>query len=232
MKITFIFHSSFAVELEKSVLIFDYYGEGRLPIFSKEKQVYFLNSHGHHDHFNREILDLKKIYPQAEYILSRDIRVPGEKQGEWIHSVRSGQDYVFGEITVHTLRSTDQGVAFSVEAEGKALYHAGDLNWWHWEGEEKAWNNNMAANYKREMDKLAGHTFDAAFIPLDPRLDFAYYWGMKYFLEKAKAKAVFPMHCWEQYEVCREVLVQPEMNGLLENYHGVEYPGQEWDLCW
>ena len=29
MKVTYIYHSSFAVELEKSMLIFDYYGKER-----------------------------------------------------------------------------------------------------------------------------------------------------------------------------------------------------------
>ncbi|MCQ4837997.1 hypothetical protein NE556_22750, partial [[Clostridium] symbiosum] len=31
--------------------------------------------------------------------------------------------------------------------EGSTIYHAGDLNNWWWEGEDKAWNHNMAANY-------------------------------------------------------------------------------------
>lgn len=231
MKITFIFHSSFAVELKKSVLIFDYYGEGHLPEISGEKQVYFLNSHGHHDHFKREIFALKEKYPGAEYILSRDIRIRKEEQREWVHSVKPGIEYDFGSLHIRTLKSTDLGVAFVAETEGKRIYHAGDLNWWHWEGEDKAWNNNMAANYRREIDKLAGQSFDAAFVPLDPRLEDAYFWGMKYFLEKAGAGAVFPMHCWEQYGVCQKVRKQPEMAGLLENYHAVEYPGQEWELC-
>ena len=45
MKVTYIYHSSFAVELEKSMLIFDYYGKGDLPERPAGKQVYFLNSH-------------------------------------------------------------------------------------------------------------------------------------------------------------------------------------------
>lgn len=231
MKITYIFHSSFAVELEKRVLIFDYYGEGRLPKFPQEKQVYFLNSHGHHDHFKREILALKEKYPGAEYILSRDIHFRREEQQEWIHSVKPETEYDFGSLHIRTFKSTDSGVAFAVETEGKRIYHAGDLNWWHWEGEDKAWNNNMAVNYRREIDKLAGQFFDAAFVPLDPRLGKAYFWGLKYFLEKAKAEAVFPMHCWEQYEVCQKVQGQPEMAGLLKQFHAIEYPGQEWELC-
>lgn len=32
--------------------------------------------------------------------------------------------------------STDEGVAFLVTAEGRTVFHAGDLNWWHWEGED------------------------------------------------------------------------------------------------
>ena len=93
MKITFIFHSSFAVELESCVLIFDYYGEGTLPKFSEEKKVYFLNSHGHNDHFRREILKLKEQYSNAEYILSRDIRFGKDAVPEWVHRMKGGDFY-------------------------------------------------------------------------------------------------------------------------------------------
>lgn len=41
----------------------------------------------------------------------------------------------------------------------------------------------MAANYKREIKELDGCGMDVAFVPLDGRLENAYYWGMKYFLE-------------------------------------------------
>ena len=57
MKVTYIYHSSFAVELEKSMLIFDYYGKGDLPERPAGKQVYFLNSHSHPDHFSKTIFN-------------------------------------------------------------------------------------------------------------------------------------------------------------------------------
>ena len=232
MKITFIFHSSFAVELEQSILIFDYYGEGELPPLPEHKQVFFLNSHGHQDHFRRKILGLKEKYPSAEYILSRDIRFRAEERKEWIHSIKPREEKEVGALHVRTLRSTDQGVAFIVKAEGKRIYHAGDLNWWHWEGEDKAWNNNMAANYKREVDRLSGQSVDLAFLPLDPRLENAYSLGMKYFLEKVKADHVWPMHCWDKYEVCQKIRKEPEFQDFSGQYHPLEYPGQEWELCW
>ena len=118
-----------------------------------------------------------------------------------------------------------------METDKKKIYHAGDLNWWHWQGEEKYWNNNMASNYKRSVDQLDGETLDAAFLPLDPRLGSAYYWGMKYFLEHVPVKAVFPMHCWDHYEICQKVQDEPSMQGLLEHFHPIEYKGQEWTLC-
>lgn len=231
MKVTFICHSSFCVELKSHVLIFDYYGEGKIPKVPESSRIYFLNSHAHPDHFKREILGLRDRYPGAEYILSRDIRLRPEEQKDWIHCVKARSEYGIGDLCIQTLRSTDQGVAWTVEAEGKRIYHAGDLNWWHWEEEDRAWNHNMAANYKREVDRLSGKFFDAVFVPLDPRLAGAYDWGMKYFLEQVDAAHVFPMHFWEDYGTCQRVIREKDMQGLLEHYHTVEYQGQEWILC-
>ena len=231
MKVTYIYHSSFAVELDRNVLIFDYYGEGRLPEFSEGKAVSFLNSHGHPDHFKKEILRLRELYPGAKYILSRDIRLAGVEKGDWICPVKAREDYEIGELLVHTLRSTDLGVAFLVETEGKRIYHGGDLNWWHWEGESKAWNNNMAANYKREVDRLSGQSVDLAFLPLDPRQEEAYSLGMKYFLEQVTADHVWPMHCWDKYEICQKARKEPELKRLFRQYYPLEYPGQEWEIC-
>ena len=87
-------------------------------------------------------------------------------------------------VTVETLPSTDEGVAWFVTAEGKFIFHAGDLNWWHWEGEDKAWNANMAADFKRYTEPLRGRCADLALLPLDPRLGVPYaYWGLLRFLE-------------------------------------------------
>ncbi len=46
MKITYIHHSSFSVEFEKAVFLFDYF-EGDLPDFPKEKELEVFASHKH-----------------------------------------------------------------------------------------------------------------------------------------------------------------------------------------
>ena len=120
-----------------------------------------------------------------------------------IKRMRGGAVYESREegIKVATLCSTDQGVAFLVTAEGKSIYHAGDLNNWYWPEESKSGNERMERDYKKEIDKIEGRHFDIAFVPLDPRLEEGYGYGMDYFLKKVDAERVFPMHMWEKYDV-------------------------------
>lgn len=225
MKITYLGHSGFCVETDKSCLLFDYY-RGRLPEKDtdlKKKKWYVFSSHNHSDHFNPEIFDLMEEYGDVTYIFSNDIKrklrfnqnIAGDRE---ICYVKSDEKMDFDNISVTTFRSTDQGVAFLVNAEGKLLYHAGDLNWWHWEGESRQYNNNMAARFKKEVGKIkeeAGNTaIDAAFLPLDPRLEASCYMGMKYFLENVRTIHVFPMHFWDKPDVIPR-FIKEYGNGLL-----------------
>ena len=117
---------------------------------------------------------------------------------------------------METLPSTDEGVAFLVTAGGQTVYHAGDLHWWHWEGEDKAWNRNMEVNFKRYLEPLRGRRMDLAMVPLDPRLEGAYGWGLDYFLTLARPRWVLPMHQWGDFALterfCRE---HPAQAGLI-----------------
>jgi len=212
MKVTYMNHSGFKVELEKTVLIFDYY-KGVIPKLSEEKTLYVFASHRHPDHFNPEILDLWKQHDKIHFFLSKDIPIT-ERYLEKNHiENKILQDITFlprntkiewktqEPLWIETLISTDEGVAFVVECEGHKIYHAGDLNWWHWNGESKAYNRNMEVNYKREIDKLRGMQFDIAFVPLDDRLEDACGYGMRYFMTNVQAKVIFPMHMWNHFGV-------------------------------
>lgn len=99
-------------------------------------------------------------------------------------------------VRIQTLKSTDAGVAFLVECEGRIIYHAGDLNWWHWEGEPDAYNEHMKTAYLKEIEKLKDTPIDVAFVPVDPRLGEQYYYGIDGFAKRVDAKALIPMHCW------------------------------------
>lgn len=219
MRVTFIHHSSFCVELEDKVLIFDYFrGEnipgsqckGQIPDFEKEKQIYVFSSHQHEDHFDMEIFRWAERYKNIRYILSKDIRLGDnylKRNGidlsirEKILFLKANTSVTMDGMEIETFLSTDEGVAFLVTYAGKSVYHAGDLHWWHWEGEEDAFNEYQEKTYKRQIDKLKGRSIDLAFVVIDYRLGDAIFLGIDYFMEHVDAKHVIPMHLWQNYRL-------------------------------
>lgn len=217
MKITYIYHSGFAVDLEDCVLIFDYSG-GRLPHIAENRKVFVFASHRHGDHFQDVIFEWKDRYPGIRYILSEDI--PADRAPDRIF-LGPDQECDVGGIRIKTLRSTDEGVAFFVSVRTASsirhIYHAGDLNWWHWEEESDAWNREMARAYQLALEPIADSHIDAAFVPVDPRLGEAYYWGLDWFMRHTATDLVFPMHMWGSYEILDRLFQQPETEAYREN---------------
>lgn len=195
MKVTFIEHSGFMVEMEQNVLLFDYY-QGEIPSFDGSKTLYVFASHSHADHYDPAIWKLKEQYRDIHYIFSDDI-----KDNEGAVVMKAHEKKEVAGIEIETLRSNDMGVAFLVKVEGKTIYHAGDLNWWHWNGEPEEDNEYYKKTFQNEMKYLEGKKIDLAFMLLDPRQEDKYCWGMNYFLEHTDSKVVFPMHCFEHYNI-------------------------------
>ena len=208
MIITYIKHSSFCAELKDHVLIFDYCLEGSLPDFDEDKQILFFTSHKHSDHFNVGILNFASKYKNIHFFLGAGLKF-NEKylarnginidRDAYITTLYKRQETDYGDVHVKTLRSTDAGVAFLVECEGKKFYHAGDLNCWCRLEESKEYNEKMKHDYETEIDAMRGENIDYAFVPLDPHLDSTYWMGMSYFMEAVGAEHIFPMHMWEDY---------------------------------
>lgn len=206
MKITYIHHSSFLVELEHIALLFDYF-EGELPALSEDKHLFVFASHRHGDHFSPVIFELDKGKKKVTYVLSDDIwrrQVPEDMIGRTVflgpgESVQL-KDQAGGTLDIQTFKSTDEGVAFLVQAEGKVIYHAGDLNNWVWEGEPEQDNIRMSEHYHKELAALAGHHIDVAFMLLDPRQEKNFYLGMDDFMRMVGADVVFPMHFWGDFQ--------------------------------
>lgn len=199
MNITYINHSGFVVETENCYIIFDYFN-GEIPEFA-DKPVYIFSSHGHQDHFNREIFNVLENN-NVKYILSGDIKKKVKTiDNENILFTYPRKEYDLDMLHIKTLKSTDLGVAYIVDVDGVKIYHGGDLNCWMWQEENKQYNNNMKTNYEREINSIKDKEIDVAFIPLDPRQDIYYDIGFKYILKQCNIKNVFPMHMWEEYSV-------------------------------
>ena len=154
MKITHIFHSGFMVELEKSVLLFDWY-RGKLPQIPSGKRLYVFCSHAHEDHYSPMIWSLLKIVPEVTYILDAGIPDAARHPEAEVVTVEPRQAYAVGPLRIRTLTSTDMGVAFYIETEGKRIYHAGDLNVWYWFDEPLADNISSEKRCRAEMQYLS-----------------------------------------------------------------------------
>lgn len=231
MKVTYIYHSGFVVELKEHIILFDYY-KGSLPEFDRAKKLIVCSSHFHQDHFSRDILKLREQYPGMQFVLAKDIRrlIPREAQKEDMIFLKKRDRFEADGFQVETLRSTDEGSAFLVECEGKTIYHAGDLNWWHWEEESEKYNAVMKRAYQEEIRTLEGRKIDAAFVVLDPRQEEQFFWGFDWFMRHVQAEVVFPMHMWDKYEVCDWLLAREESVPYRDKVKKIEREGQSFDI--
>lgn len=242
LKVTYIGHSGFSVALPGCVLLFDYY-RGKIPALDPEIPLFVFVSHKHSDHFQHRIFELAKRCPNVCYILSKDtkmseryrrkIGVPEEAE-EKLFYIGENENAVYrsanAEVAVRTFASTDEGVAFLVETEGKKIYHAGDLNWWTWPGEETEEEyQDMTRRYFAELEKLKGETPDLAFIPLDPRQGERYDWGLDAFMKNVSAKIVFPMHFWEDYRVFDRLFSEPKSESYRSRIQRIQRPGETFE---
>lgn len=233
MRVVYIGHSGFFVEGNDSCLLFDYY-QGEIPKIPQGKPLYIFASHRHHDHFNPEIFKMNA----AAWFLGRDFSLsPGirAKYGidDEMHSrcrrMKTDEEIELGGIRVRALRSTDEGAAFHVQFEGRNIYHAGDLHQWIWR-EDENYDRQMTAAYLKEIEKLRGIQFDAAFLPVDPRQGDDFYLGADNFIRMHHPKTVFPMHLWEDYDTIRRFRAHECAEEYKDCIAEINGPGAEFYL--
>lgn len=228
-QVQYLHHSGFAVKTDRHYLVFDYDGTTPAPDSAQLAQpgaIVFV-SHKHGDHYSESILPWQKQNKKLQYVMSFDVPCP-KKGGT---SIYAGDTLDFEGVKVTALASTDEGVAFLVEVDGLVIYHAGDLNWWHWSGESSAYNANMSKSYRDEIRKLRGKAIDIAFVPVDPRLEQeSYLLGLDFLLQTAKAEHIFPMHFGDDYRVFDWLRGDPKAAPYLDNIMVIQQPGQTFEV--
>lgn len=236
IKVTFNFHSCFTVELDESILIFDYYKDTNekqsdtcLKNINSKKKIFFFASHRHHDHFSRDIFLLKNDFNDITYIVSDDIWM--KNSGEPIDFVSPNREYDINGIHIKTLKSTDEGVAFLVYCEGKVIYHAGDLHWWYWEEKGENYIKSWGEKYFKEIDKISNEHIDIAFVVLDPRMKNGEAKGLEAFLERVKdSPRVFPMHMWGDYHIVQRFLDSDKDKNFKSRIMKITKPGEVFNI--
>ena len=131
-------------------------------------------------------------------------------------------------MTVKAFDSTDPGVSFLVEFRGLNVFHAGDLNFWHWRDESTLPEIEEAdAEFRKALEPVTKEQIDLAFFPLDPRQGTMFEAGANFFILSAKPRIMIPMHYFHRADVamdyartasCRttEVIAMPAYGDLLQ----------------
>lgn len=209
LQVHYLHHSGFAVCVNDILLVFDDaqgispdgqgLAQGRISreTLKDYAQVFIFASHVHEDHFASDIFSLFNA-GNVSFILGYDIPQPYFKA----HMMRPGDTTRIADVEITAYDSTDEGVSFLVMVDGWTLFHAGDLNLWHWREESSLKEIEQAEKaFTQIVEPLADKKIDIAFFPLDPRMGEQFDAGALYFLLHVKPRVMIPMHWWGRDDV-------------------------------
>ena len=204
MKVTYLDNSGFVITLKDAILVFDYYRDpshalNKILSDKPDAPVVFFVSHRHPDHYNPGIYEIAQNHRRV-YVMSNDVpamkipstlEVQGMSVGDYVESLPGG-------ISVRAYGSTDAGVSFLVTlADGRKIFHGGDLNDWHWQDESTIKEVEEAnAAFMKIVNRVASDNPEMfmAMLAVDPRQGSDFARGARIFLDKVKVQNFFPMH--------------------------------------
>ena len=170
------------------------------------RRLFVFISHHHSNNFDPGIYSI--VPEHTVFFLGYDI--PDEYEGM---RLKPGEETYLEGLSVKAFDSTDEGVSFLINLEGITLFHAGNLNLWHWreessiteiEAAEQAFYDCIAPILSEKPD------IDVAFFPVDPRQGSMYDAGAGYFLMNLKPRVMIPMHFQGRGDVAMRFAVTNE----------------------
>jgi L-ascorbate metabolism protein UlaG (beta-lactamase superfamily) len=226
MQLTYIFHSGFVISGHGFSILIDYWRDTKSSkegyvhehFLQSTGKLYVLSSHAHPDHFNPEILTWSEKRPDIQYIFSSDIlaTIKNTSKTPEIFYLDKTEVYTDNYIQVKAFGSTDIGISFAIEAEGKSIFHAGDFNNWHWNEESTEEEIRTAeTSFLRKLKILAKAypKFDLVMFPVDPRLGKDYMRGAEQFVQTIKTATFAPMHFGFSYNEANAFKTVAEAHG-------------------
>lgn len=204
-KITYLDHSGYMIETDSVIMVFDYFRDPAHKVVktldhNPEKPIVFFVSHGHQQHFNKEIFNLgqnhKRVYVMSNDFVDRenpqhDVASAGMSPGDSLENLPGG-------ISVKAYGTTGKGCSFAVTtADGRKIFHAGEL------GEPLSHNDDaprdiakFTEKFKVTINRIAEEqpSFDLVMMAVNTvdGPDFAM--GATQFIEAVKVGEFVPYH--------------------------------------
>lgn len=236
MNVIYIYHSCFVLEFDDCSAIIDFYRdtpekwvETHLPAL--KKPLYVLCTHSHADHFNKGVLSWRENMGDIRYVFSQELLQSGStKPGDAVY-LKKTEVYEDAFLSIQAFGSTDIGGSFLIRHGQTEIFHAGDLNNWHWNEEApKEEALTYENNYLCELELLAEYVnhVHLAMFPVDPRLGKDYMRGAEQFVSRIKTDYFLPMHFQGKYAGANALDKFARQHGC--RFLALAHPGQSFEI--
>lgn len=213
MTVTYFHQSAFAVAVGKTLLLFSYH-ELDLEQMPEEFKVSEQDFKGFNnilvfvpfqsaEHLDPVIFTWKPSYP-ITYIVSSDAENEVPKQNN-VHIVKEGDSFSIADASIRVCGATGSGVSYLVKTHDISIFHAGDLNLWHWREENTPLAIARAEEaFYQTVEKIPHEPLDVCFFPLDPNQGGVYEAGANHVIMSLKPRVFFPMHFGSRGEIAED----------------------------
>lgn len=211
--VSYFYQSGFTVAVGKTLLVFSYYEaeEEQLPKayrlserdFTGFKNIVVFVPHLSKEHHDPAIYTWKRSFP-ISYVVAKEA-AKGVPEGIKAYLVKEGETFSIADVKVRVCGSTGGGVSFLVQCMGLSVFHAGDLNLWHWREESSLREISRAEeDYYDTVARIPKQELDICMFPVDPNQGGFYDAGANHFIMALRPKVFFPMHFQQRSEIAQD----------------------------
>lgn len=211
--VSYFYQSGFTVAIGKTLLIFSYFEaeEEQLPEsyrlsdrdFKGFNNIVVFVPSAALEHHDPVIYTWKKAYPITYVVYAEAAK--DAPQGANLRAIREGESLSVAGVQVRAFGSTDRGISFLVNCLGISIFHAGDLNLWHWREESTLREITRAEEaYYEAVSRIPKERLDICMFPLDPNQGGFYDAGANHFIMALRPQVFFPMHFAMRREIAQD----------------------------
>ena len=228
--VTFFYQSGFTAAVGKTLLIFSYWQEHvpqELRLNDKDMRgfniIIVFVPRASIEHNDPAVWQISRGFP-ITYVAAGEAG-PSVKDQTGVRLVRQGESLKVSNVQITAYGSTDAGVSFMVKVSGIHIFHAGDLNLWHWREQNTLREiTRSEEEFYRVVSSINEDRIDICMFPVDPNLGGFYDAGANHFIMAKKPRLFFPMHFGQRGEIAQDYARR--MHTAFTTVHALTRPRQ------